>query len=135
MVNGINIFNNINFRRDTMKKILIGAILIIALMMLYTTAYSQINKSIVVTNKTGVPVTAVYISENGANTYGSNVSTQKVLAEGESFTLMLPVESTACLYDIKYFTSDSKTFYMVYFNFCTASRMTLTANSDRIDNK
>ncbi len=118
-----------------MKKVIIGAILLIALMLLYTTAYSQINKSIVITNKTGVQVTAVYISENGANAYGANVSTKKVLADDESFTLMLPVESTACLYDIKYVTNDSKTYYMVYFNFCTTSRITLTANADRIDNK
>ncbi len=94
-----------------MKRVLF--LVISSILFLSISTYSQIDKKIKVTNKSGQIVTSVRLSSNNEYNWSLAVNTMEKVPINQSFDFTWRVADTSkCIYDLK-FTTDAGTDYIM----------------------
>ena len=77
-------------------------------------------------NNTSQPITYLYISESGANTWEEDVLGKDVLGSGESTDIVFSGKTGKCSYDIKTAFSSGAPFERYALNLCETTTYTLS---------
>ncbi|HJY64588.1 MAG TPA: hypothetical protein VJ455_10565 [Ignavibacteria bacterium] len=94
-----------------MKRVLF--LVISSILFLSISSYSQIDKKVKITNKSGQIVTSVRLSSNNEYSWSLSVNTMEKVPIDQSFNFTWRVADTAkCIYDLK-FTTDAGTDYIM----------------------
>ena len=118
-----------------MKRFMIQVIFVSTIMLNGWTLNSQQVQSFIVTNKTDVTVTTVYISPAGANSWGNSINTKDKLLSGESFQFTQIIDNTKCSFDVKFTGEDAKAYFMTNVNLCSGGTLILSKTEEKRKNK
>jgi hypothetical protein len=88
-------------------------------------AEAQNSQTYTVTNRTGINITSIYISESGAAVWGNSINTKDKLLNNESFLYTQVLDNKKCNYDIKFTADDGKDYILKNINLCSAANITL----------
>ncbi len=108
-----------------MKKIFFPLIALFVLILLSGSAYAQ-GRSVSVTNKTGMGISAVYISPAGQDSWRLIRSTWNGIYKDETFDFRQSIHKAYCSYDLKFRCDDGKYYYMKNLDMCLDSSFMLT---------
>jgi hypothetical protein len=108
-----------------MKNLIIAGLLLIFYSFFSLSAQANTAKKFTLINKSGMTITAVYISPAGANKWSDNLDTYGKVTNKSGFLFDQDVDNTSCNYDIKYTTEDGKDYTMTNVDLCKAAAITL----------
>ena len=108
-----------------MKRILISINILFILFLLSGSLHAQ-GRSISVTNKTGMGVSAVYISPAGQDSWHLIRSTWNGIYKDETFDFKQSLHKAYCSYDLKFMCDDGNYYYMRNLDMCLESSFMLT---------
>lgn len=109
-----------------MKRLLKAASILTCLVLISSSAYSQLSQTYTLVNKSGMVITSVSYSPASQNVWSDNISTVDKLKNKEGFQYGFDVDPKNCTYDIKFKCDDGKEYIMKNVNLCTPGIITLT---------
>ncbi|MBN8586427.1 MAG: hypothetical protein J0M37_15155 [Ignavibacteria bacterium] len=107
-----------------MKQMIFAAASLLTLCIFSSSSYSQ-NLVYKVTNNSGMILKGVRVSPNDANNWGFNLNISGKVGINQSFEFTQKVDSTNCIYDIRYRGEDDKYYYMQDVDLCNSKTIIL----------
>jgi hypothetical protein len=114
-----------------MKNKLVLLIIIFASLFACGNLFSQVTKTIKVTNTSGFPVMAVRYSLTGTFDWGFELNVNGRVNNNTSFEFSRKIDTTICLYDFKFTDEAGKDYIMEKVDLCKSTAVSLTVPEEK----
>jgi len=112
-----------------MKQLIFSAVALVTLCIFSSSSYSQ-NQVYKITNNSGMILTGVRISPYDANAWGFNLNISGNVGINQSFEFTQKVDSSNCIYDIRFRGEDDKYHYLKSVDLCASKTIILPSPAD-----
>ena len=108
-----------------LKGVLAALAVLVGLVIISGTAFSQGRQDFTLVNKTGYDIYEVYVSPTKASDWSDDVMDMDILLHGSSVEIVFPGDPNICIWDLAVVYDDEEEVEWYNFDLCTISQITL----------